>query len=129
MNDLRLWILTLATVSFFAGVAGGVIVSQGSEPAEQAPFADFERRFAREFGISGKRLEHLRTILTNYQRQVKQVEERHLAATYRDMDDDLNRLGILYGHRIRDKVLSKPDQRVRYDELVAGLPFQSTPNR
>ena len=80
MSDLRIWILTLAAVTFFAGVATGVIVVQASEPAEEAPFADFERRFADEFGIEGRRLDHLRTILANYQREVKRVEAGHLAA-------------------------------------------------
>ncbi len=124
MSDLRIWILTLATVTFFAGVATGVIVVQASEPVDEAPFADFERRFATEFGIEGKRLDHLRTILGNYQSEVNRVEAGHLAATYRDMEPELNRLGILYGQRIRDKVLYKPAQRARYDELVAGVSFQ-----
>lgn len=107
--------------------------SQGSADLEEPPYVHFERRFAQEFELDAQRSEALRVILKHYERDRQRIEEDHIAATYRDMEPELHRVGVYYAHLIRDKVLPTKADRARYDELSAGSPslasVHPTPNR
>ena len=122
MNDARVWILTLATVSFFAGIAGGMMISKQGMEQNSGPMADYGQRFVERFELDPQRARLLRRILHVYEQEVAQVEHEHLAAYRSAMEPDLNELGSRYGHLVRDKVLPA-SKRPLFDQLSVGLPF------
>ncbi len=121
MNDARSWILALALVSFFAGLAAGVMLST-QDAARRGPLADYERQLLETFDLGPERARALRTILRAYEHEIARIEGEHLAAYRTAIEPDLDRLGIAYDTHIRDQVLP-PSQRALFDDLSRGLPF------
>lgn len=124
MNDTRLWVLILALVSFFAGVAGGVTFATGAAE-ERGPLADYERQLLATFDLTPERTRALRTVLRVYRREIDRIEREHLAAYRTAIEPDLAALGIVYNGHIRDQVLPR-SERVLFDDLSRGSPFTQT---
>ena len=67
MSSERLWIVLLALTSFFAGLAGGLLVSIYRFPAPTTgSFSEYERRLTEEFGLTPERAQRLHQILSSY---------------------------------------------------------------
>ena len=123
MNDLRVWAALLALVSGLAGAAGGLLLADELRAPEvrSGPFGDYERLLVREFDLEGARAAALADLLRNYQRDIEEVEQRHLASYRSALEPELARLGRRYRGLIRDHVLPE-DRRARFDELAQGIP-------
>ena len=118
MTSLRLWITILALVSALAGFTGGrLLAPPPAAPADRALFADYADRMTDTFDLSPGREQALRLLLLGYERQLEELEHRHLA----ELETDLVRLGDTYRDLIRDKVLPE-DRRAEFDALVSGTP-------
>ena len=121
MKHVRLWIILLAVVSFVAGTATGHIVSERThQPRFEPELAAFERHFVETFELSDARAEHLRTVLSHYEREVARVKDEHLASYHSAIEPQLRELGNEYNRYLRDKVLPA-DQRTEFDRQCAPL--------
>ncbi len=117
MTSPRLWITILALVSALAGFTGGRLLAPTSAPVpDRALFADYADRMTDTFDLSPGRERALRLLLLGYERNLEELEHRHLA----ELEPELVRLGDTYRDIIRDKVLPE-DRRAEFDALVSGV--------
>ncbi len=123
MNNLRVWVVLLALVSFGAGAAAGVwaTVTRLQPPAKVGPFEDYRRLLLASFPLSAERAQHLETVLAAYARDVEAIQARRRADTMTLYAPELEERGRYYRSLIQDKVLPE-DQRERFEQLALGLP-------
>ena len=125
MKYARLWIVTLAGVSFLAGVAAGMLgVHAGASDLDRGRFAAYGDRIIDEFDLSSERAGHLRVILRGFDSKIRKIERGHRAEYYAALESDLRPIGIEYNRYVRDKVLP-PGQRANFDALARGPRFMA----
>jgi len=123
VNNLRLWVVLLALVSFGAGAAAGIwgTAARLKPPAKTGPFEDYRRMLLATFPLSSERSEHLETVLAAYAREIEGIQARRLADTMSLYGPELEERGRYYRSLIKDRVLPE-DQRERFEQLALGLP-------
>ena len=123
MNNLRLWVVLLALVSFGAGAAAGIwgTAARLKPPAKTGPFEDYRRMLLTTFPLSPERGKHLETVLSAYAREIEGIQARRLADTMSLYGPELEERGRYYRSLIKDRVLPE-DQRERFEQLALGLP-------
>ena len=123
MNNLRLWVVLLALVSFGAGAAAGIwgTAARLEPPAKTGPFEDYRRMLLATFPLSAERSKHLETVLAAYAREIEGIQARRLADTMSLYGQELEERGRYYRGLIKDRVLPE-DQRERFEQLALGLP-------
>jgi hypothetical protein len=123
VNNLRLWVVLLALVSFGAGAAAGIwgTAARFKPPAKTGPFEDYRRMLLANFPLSSERSKHLETVLAAYAREIEEIQKRRLADTMRLYGAELEERGRYYDGLIKDRVLPE-DQRERFEQLALGLP-------
>lgn len=126
MKNARLWVVTLAVMSFLAGAAAGVLgVRAGAGDFDRGRFATYGDRIIDEFDLSRERAGHLRVILREFDSKISKIERSHRAEYYAALESELRPIGIEYNHYVRDKVLP-PDQRADFDAQARGSRFFTT---
>ena len=126
MKYARLWIVTLAVMSFLAGTAAGVLgVRAGAIDFDRGRFAAYGDWVIDEFDLSRERAGHLRVILREFDSKISKIERGHRAEYYAALESELRPIGIEYNRYVRDKVLP-PDQRGTFDALARGQRFSTT---
>ena len=126
MKNTRLWIVTLAIMSFLAGTAAGVLgVRAGASEFDRGRFAAYGDWVITEFDLSRERAGHLRVILREFDSKISKIERGHRAEYYAALESELRPIGIEYNRYVRDKVLP-PDQRGNFDALARGHRFSTT---
>ncbi len=123
MNNLRLWVVLLALVSFGAGAAAGIWGSAArlQPPAKLGPFDDYRRMLLQAFPLSSERAKHLETVLAAYAKDIDAIQARRMADTMTKYGSELEESGRYYRGLIKDRVLPE-DQRERFEQLALGLP-------
>lgn len=123
MNNLRLWVVLLALVSFGAGAAAGVwaTATRLHAPAQAGPFEDYRRMLLAAFPMSAERAQQLETVLAAYAREIEGIQARRMADTMTLYGPELEERGRYYRSLIQDHVLPE-DQRARFEQLALGLP-------
>ena len=123
MNNLRLWVVLLALVSFCAGAAAGIwgTAARLEPPAKPGPFEDYRRMLLATFPLSAERSKHLDTVLAAYAKEIEGIQARRLANTMSLYGPELEERGRYYDSLIKDRVLPE-DQRARFEQLALGLP-------
>jgi len=117
------WIITLAVMSFLAGVAAGVLgVRADAADPDRGRFAVYGDRVIDAFDLSRQRAGHLRVILREFDSKISKIERSHRAEYYTSLESELRPIGIEYNHYVRDKVLP-PDQRAVFDSMALGPRF------
>ena len=127
MNNPKLWVLILALVSFAGGVAGGTWFTAHLYREAPTPgvFAEYEQNLARAFELSPERTRLLHVVLANYQKEIDEIKDRHMADFMTAMEPELSSRGRYYRDLIQGRVL--PDsQRSRFDLLMQGAPWPPT---
>ena len=125
MKNARLWIVTLAVMSFLAGAAAGVLgVRAGAADLDRGRFAAYGDRIIDEFDLSRERAGHLRVILREFDSKISKIERSHRAEYYAALESELRPIGIEYNHYVRDKVLP-PDRRADFDAQAHGPRFSA----
>jgi len=114
----KLWVLALAGLMFLAGMATQHLV-WGPRSVEAASYEPYVQRFTQEFDLSPERARFLRSLLHFYQIESNDSSDLYLSALNSSLGEDLDGVAAKYRALIRDKVLP-PDQRERYDRLLAG---------
>ena len=121
MKLIRVWIVLFALVSFVAGTATGHIITERShQEISERQLSDYEQHFAETFQLAPVRVEHLRTVLVQYEREVERIKDEHLLLYRSNMDGQLRALSEEYNRYLRDKVLP-PQQRAEFDARCSLL--------
>ncbi|MBK7642462.1 MAG: hypothetical protein IPJ19_05350 [Planctomycetes bacterium] len=123
MNNLRVWVVLLALVSFGAGTAAGVwaTASRLRPEPKVGPFEDYRRMLLATFSLSPERTQHLETVLAAYAHDLEDIQSRRMADTMNLYASELEERGQYYRSLIQDHVLPE-NQRQRFEELAQGLP-------
>jgi uncharacterized membrane-anchored protein YhcB (DUF1043 family) len=128
VTSLRLWAVILTLVAFIAGGATGwLIAAAGNRPLPaRGPFSDYEQKLVETFQLSDERAALLRIVLANYEKDLTEIKERHMADITSGMESELSEKGRYYRDLIHDKVLPE-NKRAEFDTLALGTPW--TPAR
>ncbi len=123
MSSERLWIVLLALTSFFAGLAGGLLLSMHRFSAETTgTFSEYEKQLTEEFGLTPERTQRLHHILNAYDTDLEALKARHV----RDLEPQLVKLGETCRERIRRLVVPE-ESRADFDGQVDGVELLSLP--
>ena len=124
MNSLRLWAVILTLVAFIAGGATGWLLAAGGNrplPA-RGPFSDYQQKLVETFQLSDARAQLLRVVLANYEKDIAEIKDRHMADITSGMEPELSEKGRYYGDLIHDKVLPE-NRRPEFEALSLGTPW------
>ena len=123
MNNLRLWVVLLALVSFGAGAAAGIwgTAARLKPPAKTGPFEDYRRMLLATVPLSSERSKHLETVRAAYALEIEGIQARRRQDTMSLYGPELEDRGRYYRSLIKDRVLPE-DQRERFEQLALGLP-------
>lgn len=121
MTNLRFWVLLLALTSFAIGLAGGtgIAVSLQRPAPDAGPFADYERKLVDTFDLSPERAHLLRVILANYDHEIEEIKDSHMAAYTSAMEPELLECGRKYRNLILNRVVPE-SQRPEIERLALG---------
>ena len=127
MNSLRVWAVILALVAFIAGGATGWLLAAGGNrpPPSRGPFSDYQQKLVETFQLSDERAQLLRVVLTNYEKDIAEIKDRHMADITSGMEPELSEKGRYYKDLIHDKVLPE-NKRSEFDALALGIPWTPT---
>ncbi len=119
MTSIRLWIALLALTSFFAGMAGGILLAKPrGGHLETSPFAAYEARLTESFGLDEARMRWLRLALEEYDSELEALKSRGVAS----LEDELVQAGRRCHERIRLYVVPEAS-REEFDRFAAGVPL------
>lgn len=123
MNSYRFWIVIASTIWFISGIVVGLSAAGAwkKELPEPSPVEHYTARMISEFGMQPERAELFRQLMDEYQEEIEDVREQHIARQASSMEPELARLGARYTDLIRDRVLS-PAQRDQFERLSSELP-------
>jgi uncharacterized membrane-anchored protein YhcB (DUF1043 family) len=124
LNNLRLWIVILALVAFIAGGATGWLIAAGGRRpvASHGAFSDYQQKLVETFQLSEERAQLLRVVLSNYEKDIAEIKDRHMADITSGMEPELSEKGRYYRDLIHDKVLPE-NKRPEFDALALGIPW------
>lgn len=124
MNSPRLWAVILALVAFIAGGATGwLVAAAGNRPTPaRGPFSDYQEKLVETFQLSDERAQLLHVVLTNYEKDIAEIKDRHMADITSGMEPELSEKGRYYKDLIHDKVLPE-NRRSEFDALALGTPW------
>ncbi len=118
MTSIRVWIVLLALTSFFAGMAGGILLAKPRGDLESGAFAAYESRLTRSFGLDEARTRWLRLALEEYDSELEALKSRGVAS----LEDELVQAGRRCHDRIRLYVIPEARQK-EFDRFASGLPL------
>jgi len=124
VNSVRLWATILTVVAFIAGgAAGWLLAAGGNRPApSRGLFSDYQQMLVDKFQLSAERARLLHVVLANYEKDIAEIKDRHMADITSGMEPELAEKGRYYKDLIHDKVLPE-NQRAQFDALALGIPW------
>ena len=123
MNSYRFWILIASVIWFVSGVVVGLTAAGvwKQDLPEPSPVEHYTARMISEFGMKPERAQLFRELMAEYQEEIEDVREQHMAQQASSMEPEMARLGSRYTELIRDRVLTQV-QREQFDRLASELP-------
>jgi hypothetical protein len=115
VKSVRGWIALLATTSFLAGTASGVLLSEGlrEPPPESGPFSTYRRMLVERFELDPERESLLADLLWHYHRRIEDLK-------FETAREELARLGEEYRAEVRRII--PPARQAEFDRLVTPAP-------
>ena len=119
MNSARAPPTVLASTSFLAGVAAGLLYAalQAEEPRPEGDFVGYQSRLVEQFNLGAERSELLGAVLSNYEQDLMRVQDQQTARSMETMEPELRELGKRYWALIREGVIP-PNSRGEFDRFA-----------